>query len=336
MIWVRRILGIVIILATLVVLVIMAAAAFYIGPALESASQGVDSGLALTVDTLQTVSATLEQTQSTLTAVSDSLDTASQTTVNLSKTVADTIPLLDQVSSVVSDQVPENIESMQSAIPNIAAVAAVVDRALVTLSNFGIKQTIPIPFNPIEIDLDLGIDYNPAEPFDQSIARLGSSLEGLPEELRALRAELEIAGDNLAILSEDLLLASRDVQTLSLELSKFIPLLDQYLELIDETIVAVEGLQEQLVANLELMKTVGTILPAALALTQLAPLVVGWQLLTSKPKPEEPEKETIAAAEVEYALQMEAQEAMEAVEEAAGTDAESEEKPEIEEGGEPG
>ena len=287
----RRILGLVILLATVVVLIVLAATAYFFGSVLETVAAQVDNTLILAVDTMGTVSSTLEQTQSTLVAVNNSIDTAATTTANLSQTVEDTIPLLDQVSIVVTDQIPDNIESIQAAIPNIAAVAGVVDDALVRLSNFGIKQTIPIPFNPIDIDFDLGIDYNPVKPFDETMLTLGTSLDGLPEELRALQSELETSTANLETLSGDLETAAGDVNALNTELAKFIPLLDQYLDLIDRAVGGLEDVRAQLASNLSRIKLVGTILPLVIALTQLAPLVVGWDLLTARSEPKTIAKE---------------------------------------------
>lgn len=287
----RRILGLVILLATTVVLIALVAAAYYFGPALDQVSTTVDNGLALSVETMETVSATLVQTQSTLVSVNDSLDTAAQTTANLSTTVADTISLLDQVSVVITEQLPENIEAIQMAVPNIAAVATVVDDALTRLSDFEIDQTIPIPFNPIEIQYDLGIDYDPEVPFGDSMEELGTSLEGLPEELRALQDELEVSAANLETLSDDLLAASGDIEAINTELAKFIPLLDQYLGLLDQVILSVEQLRVDIANNLDTIKMVGTILPIALALTQLAPLVVGWDLLTARNEPQKTAKD---------------------------------------------
>lgn len=282
----RRFLGLVILAATIVVLVALLVGAYYFGPALDQVGTTVDNGLALSVETLDTVSATLVQTQAAMVSVNASLDTAAQTTANLSTTIADTIPLLDQVAVVVTDQLPENIEAIQTAVPNIAAVATVVDDALTRLSEFEINQTIPIPFNPIEFQYDLGIDYNPEVPFGDSMEELGTSLEGLPEELRALREQLEVSAANLETLSGDLDTASGDIEAINAELTKFIPLLDQYLGLLDQVIVAVEQLRVDIANNLDTIKLVGTILPIALALTQLAPLVVGWDLLTARNEPQ--------------------------------------------------
>lgn len=294
----RRILGLIILIATVVVLVALIATAVFMGPAIDAISTGLDNSLSLTVDALETVSATLSQTQSTLSAVNDSMDTAVQTTTNLSKTVSDTIPLLDQVSFLVAEQAPQNVEAVQAAVPNIAAVAGVVDDALVRLSDLEFEQTIPIPLNPVEISFDLGIDYEPVEPFDETMLVLGTSLDGLPEALRALSGELEVSAANLETLSNDLDTAAGDVAAINEEVAKFIPLLDEYLALLDQVIVAIEQMGVQIANNLSTVKLIGTILPLALALTQLAPLVVGWDLVTGKSEPQVVVKEVAVEPEV--------------------------------------
>jgi len=291
----RRFIGLIILLATLIVLVVLIVAAVNFGPALDVVFKSVDDSLTLTVDTLETVSETLTQTKSALVSINTSLDTAAQTTANLSTTVVDTIPLLEQVSVVVSDQLPQNIENVQAAIPNIAAVATVVDSALTRLAAFKIDQTIPIPFNPIEIKYDLGIEYDPEVPFGDSMAQLGEGLDGLPEELRALRGELEVSAANLQTLSDDLNAASGDVEAINGELAKFIPLVDQYLGLVDQVVGGIENIRTDIMTNLEMIKMVGTVLIIALALTQLAPLVVGLDLLMARNEPQIVVKEVLVA-----------------------------------------
>lgn len=282
----RRILGLIILVSAAVVLVLLLVGAFAVSPAVDAVAGGLDQALVLTDDTLTTVSATLEQTQATLIAVNATLSTASQTTDSLSETLYDTQPLLEGITSVIAEQAPQNIEAVQSAIPNIAAVGGVVDDALTTLSTFGVSQTIPIPFNPITLDFDLGIDYQPVEPFDQSLAAIGTSLDGLPEQLRSLRSDLEVATVNLGTIGADIETASGDLDAINAQVAAFIPLLDDYLSILDQIGITLTQMRNQVAANLSTIKLIGTILPLALALTQLAPLYVGWELLTGKREPQ--------------------------------------------------
>ena len=176
----RRLLGLIILLVSLILVAVLLGGAFYVGQAVDSVGDGLDNVLALTTESLSTVSKTLEQTKVTIAEANNALDTASEATANLSKTMNDMQPLMESTTKVVTEDVPGNVEAVQAAIPNIVQVAGVVDNALTKLSNFGINQTIPIPFNPITLEFDLGIDYEPEEPFDETISALGDSLEGMP------------------------------------------------------------------------------------------------------------------------------------------------------------
>lgn len=297
---IRRILGIIILLVSLVIVAICAAGAYYIGPALDSIGDGLDSTLLLAEDALVTVSATLEQTKATISEVNNGISTADKTTADLSKTIADTIPLIVGVNEIVTSQAPQNIENVQAAIPAMAEVAGVVDTTLTTLSNFGIDQSfnIPLPFgNDISIPLqfDLGIEYAPTEPFDETVLTLGTGLDGLPDQMRLLGGDLDLAAENLQVVSDDILQASQDLEAMNQEIALFIPLLDEYLRLLDEIITNVGQIRTQYNAQVETIKTVGLILFIFMALTQLAPLVFGWDLITGrgnvKKQDDEPESE---------------------------------------------
>ena len=149
---------------SLVLVAILLGGAYYVGQAVDSVGNGLDNVLAITADTLTNVSATLEQTKATVAEANNALDTASEASVNLAKTMNDMGPVMESTTKVVAEDVPNNIEAIQDAIPNIAQAAGVIDNVLTRLSNFGISQTIPIPFNPITLEFDLGIDYEPDNP----------------------------------------------------------------------------------------------------------------------------------------------------------------------------
>jgi len=288
----RRFLGFIILLVSLIMVALLLGGAYFMGQAVDSAGVAVNNILTLTVDSLDTVSATLEQTQATIVEANNSIATAVSLTENLSKTVADTRPLMDSMTTVVSEDVPDNIEAIQSAIPNVANVAGVVDQAMTTLSNFGIEQTIPIPFNPITLEFDLGIDYEPEEPFDETILFLGDSLEGLPEELRSLSRDLETLSADLDVVSADILTASGDIEALNEQVALFIPILDDYLAIVDQISTSLVRVQSQILAQLDTVKSVGTVVLIFLALTQLTPLYVGWELITGQ-RGKEQQAETV-------------------------------------------
>lgn len=278
----RRILGVIILLVSLITAALLLGGAYFAGQAVDSVGEAVDNVITLTVDSLSTVSATLEQTKATIAEANNSIETAVALTDNLSKTVADTQPVMESMTSVVSEDIPDNIEAIQTALPNVAEVAGVVDTAMTKLSSFGISQVIPIPFNPITLDFDLGIEYEPEEPFDETILSLGDSLEGMPEELRSLQGDLTVLSDDLDIVSADILAASGDIAALNEQVAQFIPILDDYLRIVGEIDAALVRVQTQLLAQLDTVKTIAIVTLVFLALTQLAPLYLGWELVSGQ------------------------------------------------------
>src|SRR5690606_13810168 len=140
--------------------------------------QGTDDTLALTIQSLDTATESLELTKVTIGDVNAGLETVEEAALNISKTITDTRPLLDQVGVVVSHNAPQTLEAVQASIPNIAEVAGAIDQAMPTLSAFSINEN----FMGFSLDYNLGIDYAPPVPFDETFDDLGAGLEGLPEE----------------------------------------------------------------------------------------------------------------------------------------------------------
>jgi hypothetical protein len=278
----RRLLGLIILLVSLILIALLLGGAFFVGQALDSVVEGLENVLTLTADTLGTVSVTLEQTKTTIAEANNALDTAAEATVNLNKTINDMQPLMEGTTKVVTEDVPGNIEAIQATIPSIVQVAAVVDNALTRLSNFGIEQTIPIPFNPITLEFDLGIDYEPEEPFDESISALGDSLEDMPEELRSLQGDLETLSADLELLSGNIESAAGDIEAINNEVALFIPIIDDYLRIVDQINDSLGQVSADMFTQLERAKTAIIVLLVFLAFSQLTPLYLGWELVTGQ------------------------------------------------------
>jgi hypothetical protein len=197
--------------------------------------------------------------------------------------MSDSRPLLDNVTSVVTQEVPEAVEGIQAALPNMIQVAAVIDNTLTTLAGVGIDREIPLPFGgSIPLRFDLGIDYDPETSFDDSLRGFEASLVGLPESLRGLESDLQTTGDNLALLATDLQATSDNLSTINTRVGEILPLLDQYAALVDELSATVTQLQFQIGDRLEMIQYGAIALLIAVALAQLAPIYLGWELLAGR------------------------------------------------------
>lgn len=280
----KRLLGFLILLVGLGGLILSGGGLVFGRQAIDQVAVNLENSLQTTADSLDTVINSLVLAQTTLADVGTTLGTASDTTETVATAVQESRPLLTQINTIATDQVPQTLEEVQTAIPNIAQVAGVVDNTLTTLNNFRLDEslTIPIPFGPeinIPLQFDLGIDYTPTEPFDQTVNELGASLEGLPEQLRGLETYLTVTSSNLQTISQGLHDVADDMEAVNGRISEFAPLLDDYLLLATTTQTKLQNTQQQLNTQLDTLKLVLTVVTVWLALSQLVPLYVGWELV---------------------------------------------------------
>jgi hypothetical protein len=280
---IQRILGFIMFLTGLVILILALAGAYFVGDVIDNLADGLSSTLTLAVQSLDSARDTLDLARATVDDVHGGLDTAVAATANASRAIADSRPLLDNVAAVTTQEVPEAVEGIQAALPNMIQVAAVIDDTLTTLSSIGIDRQIPLPFGgSIPLQFDLGIDYNPTTSFDDSLRVFEASLTGLPESLRGLEDDLRATNDNLALLVNDLQATSDNLTTINTRIGEMLPLLDQYATLVDQLSQTVTEAQSQVGDRLELVRVGAIALLIAVGLTQLAPLYLGWELVAGR------------------------------------------------------
>jgi len=237
---IRRILGLIILLTALVIAAGSIYAAVVVGDTLANLGSSIRDNLALASESLDTARNTLQLSRDTFDDVNGGLGTAVQATANASRTIGDSQPMIDNVAIVTTQEVPEAVEGIQAALPNLIQVAGGIDSTLRTLSSIGIDRTINLPFGgSIPLQFDLGIDYAPEEPFDATLRDFQTSLDGLPESMRGLEDDLQQTSDNLGALATDLQAASDNLAVINGRVGEVLPLLDQYLTLADQLSVTV-------------------------------------------------------------------------------------------------
>jgi methyl-accepting chemotaxis protein len=229
----------------------------------------------LTVQSLDTVEDSLVLSKTTLNQLHNSLDTVETTLDVLSQTVGDSRPLLIEVAQVTSHDVPDSIEAVQAAIPNMAEVAGTIDATLGALSALQVERRVL----GVPIRFDLGINYDPEFPFDESINELGRSLDGLPERMRALEIHLTVTNNNLGQISGNLANMSRDLNQINDSVAATEPLMDEYIRLVIETNDMIRQSKRNIQNQTRSFKNIVTILFVWAGLSQVAPLYLGWELL---------------------------------------------------------
>lgn len=271
----RRLLGLFMLLIAIVGIILSVAGTYVVWNMIDGLGDSIDTTLELTSDSLDTVADSLLLTKSTVEDVITSVDTVEETTANLSTTISDTRPLLNQVAPVATEDVPNSLEAVQGTLPNVAGVAGSIDDTLRLLSAFQVNQNV---FG-VDLGFDLGIEYDPEVPFDESINEIGDSLEGVPGELRALEPFLGTTNENLRIISENINILAGDLGEINQNIENVQPLLDDYLELVYRTSDLVNQTRRGLRDQLQPVKIIVMILFIWIGLTQVAPLYLGWGLL---------------------------------------------------------
>lgn len=277
---IRRIFGLILLLVGLSGLILSIAGAIVGRRLVDDVIGNVDNSLTLTAQTLDTVEDTLILTRNTVAEVNEGLSTVEATTRNLSQTVSETQPLIDQVGTVTGEDVPQSLEAIQQTIPNLVEVAGAVDDTLVALSRFQIEETIPIV--NYTIDMNLGVDYQPEVRFDDSIAQIGDSIEGVPGRLRSLQVYINVANENLTVIGDDLDQIAADLEDLNGQVDQVDPLLAEYMGTVTEIGDTVRLTRTTLAQQREQIRLIVTVAMIWLGLTQLAPLYLGWELLTER------------------------------------------------------
>lgn len=244
----------------------------------DNTAAKLDQTLLQTSQSLDAVSETVILAKNSLTDVNDLLETAEITADDIGQTVNGTRPTLDQISSVASDQVPASLETIEEAFPSLEQVAGVIDRTLVTLNSFRIDERIL----GLDIQYDLGIDYAPEVPFDQSVRDLGQGLEGLPESLRTLKLYINVTNENLQTVSQDIHSLADNMRVVNGRIAELDPILDEYLILIGQTNDSTRQMRAQINNEVESVKNGITLVMIWLAVTQIAPFYLGWELLTNR------------------------------------------------------
>ncbi len=278
----RRIIGIIMIIVGIVGLIIAGAGAYFAGQAIDAIGQGLNSTVDLLSQTVGTTTDSLENVKSTLAETNTTLTTVSDATRNVATTLFDTQPLLEQMTTMTTETLPTSLDAVNTAIPNLAGIAATIDSTLERLSNLQISRTIEAgPFS-VPLNFDLGISYTPREPFDEAVLGIGESLVPVPDQLRMLEGSLNTAVTNLGNIGNDIEALSGNITGINATVEQYIPLLDQYIALLAQITGSLENARAQINANLDTIKWVATGLMLWFAVYQIMPIYIGYRMLADK------------------------------------------------------
>lgn len=275
---IRRIFGIALLLVAALGIVVAVIIYQAVINWMDDLAAGTDVALNDTIVALEGAQAGLTATSDTLTALGDTLGTAEVASLRVSQTLSDTQPLLDGVKTITTETVPDSLDTVQNTIPDMVQVAGVIDDTLETLASFQYSRRIL----GIDIEFGLGVEYQPAIPFDVSVQQVGDSLNGVPEQMRDLGVEIDVTAGNLQLVSDDLEQIAADLANVNASISALPASLDQINGSLINTTDQIRGIRTGLPTQFADIKQGILIFAIWLGSFQLAPLYLGYELLTGR------------------------------------------------------
>jgi prefoldin subunit 5 len=242
---------------------------------MDGLNAAAQSSLTLAIDSLETVADSLSLANQTIADINTSLGTVQTAADNVAVALEDSQPMLTTVAAIAGEDLPESIASLQAAIPEAAQAAGAIDTTLNTLNRFRIDTSIL----GIPIQYDLGINYNPAVPFEQTVQAIGDSLDGLPDRLTDLEDSLLTTAVNLQTITADMQTLSTDLGGVSQRLNEFDPLIADYIRLTTEATANLRLLRGQIEDQAGAARNLITLIMLWLVLSQIVPLYLGADLL---------------------------------------------------------
>lgn len=158
--------------ATAVAVGVLAIAVAGAGWMMLGGIQRLDDAGITSPETFDTLRRTVEVTVSTTSTVADALADLETLVETLASSAEMTAVFVSETAEVTSTQIPQSLRAIERSMPGLIDAAGVIDDSLNTLAL-------------------LGVDYDPATPFDEALREVQASLDGLADEVAAQGDTLE-------------------------------------------------------------------------------------------------------------------------------------------------
>jgi methyl-accepting chemotaxis protein len=273
MLIIRRIFGVLLIIASILGLVVSIAGIYLIWQIQPTLSSNLQNMLQLISQTLDTTGQGLVVTQQALKSSVDTIGNLQSTIETTAKTIGSTNPMIDEISSMMAQDLPDTILATQSSLKTAQQSAQVIDGVLGTLSS------IPL--------IGAGIGYNPEVPLSDALGQVADSLEGLPESLSNMEESLKNTQSNVETFQTDLEVMATSVSQIQKSVAQY----DQVINGYQQSIGQIKQRLDEISANIpNIVRSVAIGLIAFLVwlfLAQVGLLYQGYEMITEGVKKEE-------------------------------------------------
>jgi len=207
--------------------------------------------------------------------VDQSISTIEQSSIDAGLGLVDSRPMISKTSQVVTQDLPIALDEVQTSMPSLMNAAAMIDQTLYLLSRF--RFNIPVPFGN-DIEVSLGVDYNPEIPLEDAFIQLSGNLEGIPQQMRSLKGDLDIANNNLGVMSENLIDIAYDLDLIREQVADIIPEFQEIIINLETIQSSIEKTIERFPKNIRIARNVLISLIVLMILGQIPSMYIGYLL----------------------------------------------------------
>jgi hypothetical protein len=299
---IRRIIGVLLILAAILGLVVSIGAMYVIWNVQGNLTTSLQNTIDLLGQTLETTTQGLVVTQAALQNSVDLIGNLQATVETTAEAIGSTNPMVDEIARLMKEDLPDSIRATQTSLLTAQHSAAAIDNVLKAMSG------IPL--------IGPSIGYDPEVPLADALGLVAESIQDLPDSFITMQDDLKNTQSSLQTFEADLTVMAESVGQIQSSVAQYDQVIGGYQASLDQVLAQLEMLSANL-PNIVRMVSIGlTAFLVWMAIAQLGLFTQGWELLTEGRKPKEEDEEKVVEEEVMVA------------EEAGETAADEAEKPE--------
>lgn len=217
--FIRKIIGLFLIVAAVGGLIFSIAGLVLAWRVENRVTAGMQNFVDVLSQTLQTTSQGLTITQQALKSSVDTVSSLQTTVQTTAKTIKSSGPMVDEISNLMTTDLPNTVKSTESSLRTAQESAKVIDSVLSTLSS------IPL--------IGSGIGYNPQVPLDQALGQVADSLTDLPDSFANMADSLKASSSNLETFQADLSVMAESIGEIEKSVAQYESVVGNYQKSLD-------------------------------------------------------------------------------------------------------
>jgi uncharacterized phage infection (PIP) family protein YhgE len=233
----------------------------------EVLSPKIESGFEMATHSLELTSQALDVVEETLNTTSLNLTSMRAALLTLAQSVHDASPILDSLSTITGETLPDTITATQTSLATAQTTAKTIEDFLRVITS--------IPLMP-------GEPYNPKVPLHTALGQISADLNEINPQLAEMDENLGEARTNLKALESDIVKINLELLWISEKLPAAVETTRQFSELVSDLQARLEALKSQVPGWIAAGTAFLVFILAWIAIYQVDLLVRGYRLIRLK------------------------------------------------------